>query len=192
MTEPDPPTDAPLWRTYPDPADNPGEMVPFAAAGPPDPYRSDRDPAWPTLPAPYTPPGYTRDDPLVIAAGWSTNNKEGVWTVPPYLRLEGDMGTIKLDFQRAQPTASVIDVDVVGGAGTIKLILPEGWAARLDRLSPGLGSRHCSVSEQPLGGLPVLVLRGRVGWGTLTIRYPKPKDLRRMSRQMERERRTLQ
>jgi hypothetical protein len=146
---------------------------------------------WPTPPAPYVPPGYTRDDPLIIAAGWSTNRKEGVWTAPPFIKLQGDWGTIMVDFQGARPTSTIIEVQVVGGAGSMTLIVPEGWAAQLDRLQPGMGSRKSTILEQPVAGQPLLVLSGAMGLGSLSIRYPNRGDQRRLERNLAKERAKL-
>jgi len=52
-------------------------------------------------PAPLDPrfspqrPGYSPQDPLVLAAVSSTLRKEGAWTVPPYLRIAGDLGAVR-------------------------------------------------------------------------------------------------
>ncbi len=134
-------------------------------------------------------PGYSPQDPLVLAAGGSTLRKDGVWTVPPYLRIHGDIGSVRLDFRRARLDSAVIQLDVSGGAGTIVLVLPVGWAAQSDRLRPGIGSRRIRVLEEPEPGQPVLVLSGSLGIGTMIVRYPNRGDERRLRRQLRREQR---
>ena len=201
-----PPEDA-RWQVYPpQPAGAPpGPELP----SPGDPARPDGEPALPAvagsdpaLPAvpgtgavlPAVPPapgrpGYAPHDPLLLSAGGGTVKKDGVWTVPPYLALHGDFGTVRLDFRRALLTSRVTWIQVSGGAGTIVLILPDGWAAQLDRVTPGLGTRKSSVAEEPVGGSPVLVLTGALGMGTLKVRYPNRWDERRLRRQLAREQR---
>lgn len=132
-------------------------------------------------------PGYAADDPLVLAAGGSTLKKEGSWTVPPYLRIQGDLGSVKLDFRRAQLVSQVVWVDVSGGVGSILMILPEGWAAQTDRLRPGIGTLKSRVAEDQASGLPVLVLSGSLGVGSLSLRYPTPRDIRRLNRQLRKQ-----
>jgi len=178
MTQP--PEDAARWPTYPP---QPAEAPP----GPELPVPTD-GPAVPAAP-PVARPGYSPHDPLQLSAGGSAVKKDGVWTVPPYLSIHGDFGTVRLDFRRAQLTSQVTWVQVSGGAGTIVLILPDGWAAQLDRLTPGMGIRRSTVREEPAGDNPVLVLSGSLGMGTLKIRYPSPRDERRLRRLLRREQR---
>lgn len=144
------------------------------------------------VPTPVSPPprpGYGPQDPLVLAAGGSSLRKDGVWTVPPYLRIHGDLGSVRLDFRRARLVSPVIQLDVSGGAGTIVLVLPVGWAAQSDRLRPGIGSRRIKVLEEPEPGQPMLVLSGSLGIGTMIVRYPNRGDERRLARQLRREQR---
>jgi hypothetical protein len=145
----------------------------------------------PATPAGYTPAGYSPDDPLVLSAGWSSLVKEGAWTVPPFLLLKGDFSSVRLDCQRAQAAADVVHIQVVGGAGSILIVLPEGWAADLDRVTAGLGSRRSKVVDMPVAGSPILVLEGAMGMGSLTVRYPTWWDRRRLRRQLKKEARLL-
>lgn len=186
--------EAPRWQTYPSDAD-----VPPPVTGQPMPAEPSGLPAVPpitSVPAPIGPagigrPGYAPHDPLVISAGASGVKKEGIWTVPPYLSLHGDFGSIRVDFRRAEVTSQVIWVQVSGGAGSILIIIPEGWAAQLDRLGPGWGSRKSIVAEVPVGGNPVLVLSGSAGLGSIQIRYPNKRDERRLRRLLAKEQKHL-
>ncbi len=137
-------------------------------------------------------PGYSPHDPLLLSAGGSTIRKEGVWTVPPYLSLHGDFGTVRLDFRRARLSSRVTWIQVSGGAGTLVLVVPHGWAAQVDRVTPGIGTKKSRVAEEPTGDNPVLVLTGSLGMGTLKIRYPNRWDERRLRRQLRREGQPLQ
>lgn len=134
-------------------------------------------------------PGYSAQDPLVLAAGGSTLRKEGVWTVPPYVRIRGDIGSVRLDFRRSRPSSPVIQLDVSGGVGTIVMVLPQGWAVQAERLTPGIGSRRIRVGEEPSPGNTLLVLSGSLGVGTLVVRHPNRRDERRLRRQLRREQR---
>ena len=176
MTQP--PEDV-RWQTYP-PAPEP------SAPGLPGPVEPSDGPQAAAL-APRGRPGYSPEDPLVLSAGGSAIKKDGVWTVPPYLSIHGDFGTIRLDFRRAQLTSQVTWVQVSGGAGTIVLILPQGWAAQLDRVTPGMGIRKSTVLEEPAPGRPLLVFSGSLGMGTFKVRYPNARDERRLARLLRRE-----
>lgn len=170
------PPQEPQWPTYrpgldshvPDATPPAGQLVPNPVPVPPR-------------------PGYSPQDPLVLAAGGSTLRRDGVWSVPPYVRIHGDIGSVRLDFRRARPAAQVIWMDVSGGVGTIVMVLPEGWAARTERLRPGIGTRRIKVFEEPEPGQPVLVLSGSLGVGTLIVRYPNGRDERRLRRLLRRE-----
>jgi hypothetical protein len=155
-----PPEETPRWQTYPGDAGagTPGLPVPAEPAGPP----AQRPPRLvvPSGPSGLGRPGYDPHDPLVISAGGSGIKKEGVWTVPPYLSLNGELGSIRLDFRRAQMVSQVTWVQLHGGVGTIVLVLPEGWAAQLDRLTRSWGTVTSKVPEEPIGDNPLLILSG--------------------------------
>lgn len=182
-----PPEETPRWQTYPGDA---GAAEPVAGSPVPVPLPTAPVPA-PTGPAGIGRPGYAPHDPLVLSAGASGIKKEGIWTVPPYLSLHGDFGSIRVDFRRAEVTSRVIWVQISGGAGSIQIVIPEGWAAQLDRLGPGWGSRKSAVAEEPVGGNPVLVLSGSAGLGSINIRYPNRWDERRLRRQLAKEQKRL-
>lgn len=185
MTEP--PQES-RWPTYPGPVTPPPADPRLPAT-----VEQSAVPVPPPPPGlvPFGRPGYSVHDPLLISAGAGGVKKEGVWTVPPYLSVHGDLGSVRLDFRRAEVTSQVIWVQVSGGAGTIVIVVPEGWAAQLDRVSAGIGTRKVTVAEEPLGSNPVLVLSGSLGMGTLKVRYPNRYDERRLRRQLLRERRGL-
>lgn len=193
-----PPEETSRWQTYPgDPG--PGslprvERLPAEPAGFwPEPAR-DLPPGvpGPLVPAPIGPagierPGYSPNDPLTINAGASSVRKEGVWTVPPYLSLGSGFGSILVDFRRAEVTSRVIWVQVSGGAGSIQVIIPQGWAAQTDRLGSGWGSRRSEVAEEPVGDNPVLVFSGSAALGSVMVRYPTKWDDRRLRKQLAKE-----
>ncbi len=185
-----PPEETPRWQTYPGestPVQTPTSGVPAV----PQPSYPLVEPAAVPGPPGLGRPGYSPHDPLVLAAGGGGIKKDGPWTVPPYLSLQGDFGSIRLDFRRAEVTSQVIWTQVSGGAGSILIILPEGWAAQLDRLTPGWGTRKSTVAENPVGNNPVLVLSGSAGMGSIKVRYPTRGDERRLRRLIAKEQRKL-
>jgi len=130
----------------------------------------------------YAPAGYREDDPLVISAGWSNQNRDGNWVVPPYLDVQAKAANVRLNFLQAQSSAPLIQVEISGAMGNVKLILPDGWAVNTDRLRGGMGSAKIQVSNQPAAGCPVLVLRGSLAMGNLKVRYGTRGELRRSQR----------
>ena len=128
-------------------------------------------------------PGTSSGDRLVLDAGWSSVTRSGRWDVPPFLQLNGAIGTIKLDCLQATPLAPAIDVYVNGGMGTITIVLPDSWAANTDRLTSSWGMSSVKVSAKPGPGGALLMLRGTVGWGWLTVRYANRLDRRKLEKQ---------
>ena len=126
-------------------------------------------------------PGYTREDPLRLDGGMSSEKRDGVWVVPPFLRISSGAGTVKLNCLQARPAAPVIEVEVVAGAGTVVVILPDGWAVNDDRLGKSMGSKTIKVARTPAPGAPLLVLYGSVGLGTFKVRPPSGRELRRIA-----------
>ena len=126
----------------------------------------------PDGPAGLVPPGYRPDDPLVLSAGVSTEKREGAWTVPPYLRVQALVDNVRLNCLLATPTAQVVDLEVLAGAGTVILVLPPGWAVNTDRLNRNLGTVKVTVPSTPAAGCPVFVVRGSLGLGTFRAREP--------------------
>lgn len=126
------------------------------------------------------PPGYSREDPLRLDAGWSSEKREGVWVVPPYLRIDAGMGSVKLNCLQATAAAPVIEVEVNAGTGSVVFIVPDGWAANDDRLGKSMGSKSIKVPAVPAPGHPLLVCYGNVGMGSFKVRPPSPRELRKL------------
>ena len=111
--------------------------------------------------------GYSREDPLHLDGAVSVEKRRGVWTVPPFIRINQGMGGVKLDCLEATPAAQVIEIEIIGGAGTIVLVLPDGWAVDTDRLAKSWGSKSVKVPREPAPGKPLLVIYGSLGHGHL-------------------------
>lgn len=147
-----------------------GGSWPVAAAPAPPPTPASSPPV-PTPPVPRA-PGYGPKDRLTLSAGMSNEKREGAWTVPPFLRIQAALGNVKLDCRKATAATEVVDIEIGVGAGTIVIIVPDGWAANTDRLGKGMGTIKMSVPHQPQPGSPVLVFHGQLGVGTLKVRGP--------------------
>jgi hypothetical protein len=142
--------------------------------------------------------GYSREDPLRLDGGMSSEKRRGVWTVPPFIRINQGVGSVKLNCLEATPAAQLIEIEVIGGAGSVVLVLPDGWAVDSDRLSKAWGSKSVKVPREPAPGKPLLLIHGSLGMGSFKVRpaelvRPAP-DRRRHSpsrpRSLNREGRT--
>ncbi len=125
--------------------------------------------------------GYSREDPLRLDGGMSSEKRRGVWTMPPFILINQGVGSVKLNCLEATPAAQLIEIQVVGGAGSIVLVLPDGWAVDADRLSKSWGSKKIKVPRDPAPGKPLLVIYGSLGMGSLKVRPPNSLDQRRIA-----------
>lgn len=124
-------------------------------------------------------PGYSRQDPLRLEGGVSSEKREGAWVVPPFLRISSGAGSVRLNCLRATAAAPAVEVEVVAGVGSVLIIVPEGWAANDDRLGKSFGSKTIKVLRDPAPGQPLLVLFGSVGMGSFKVRYGSDREVRR-------------
>ena len=132
--------------------------------------------------------GPAADQPLRIDAGLSSDGRSGVWTIPRVIELYGTMGSIKMDCLEAVCPHPEVFIRVSGGAGTIVVIVPEGWAARVHEVRKSWGTVRNKVPEMAHPGCPLLVFEGAMGMGTLVIRHANWWDRWRQSRRQRKQR----
>jgi hypothetical protein len=133
-------------------------------------------------PAPAT--GWDAAHPLPIASGMSREKRFGAWEIPPYLRVSGDFGSVRLDCREAVCLAPLINIEVSGGAGSVKIIVPPGWGVDSDQVAKGWGRVRNTASRRAEPGLPQLVLHGSAGVGSLRVRTAPPRRRRRWQREL--------
>lgn len=125
--------------------------------------------------------GYSREDPLRLDGGMSSEKRDGIWVVPPFVRISSGLGSVKLNCLQASAASPVIEVEVIAGAGSVVIIVPDGWAANDDRLGKSIGSKAIKVSRIPAPGQPLLLLWGSLGLGSFKVRHGSRRELRRIS-----------
>jgi hypothetical protein len=155
-----------------------GRAAPAQAAGP----NADLDRLFADLPvpppssqfgrSPVTParPGWDPGNRLVLSAGMSGERRRGRWEIPPYLKVAGDFGSVKLDCREAVCLAPVIDIEVAGGAGHVRIVVPDGWGVDTEQVTKGWGTLRNHADTRPQPGQPQLVLHGTAGLGHVVIR----------------------
>lgn len=125
-------------------------------------------------------PGFSLADPLILSAGFSGAKRTGPWEVPPFLRVQALAETVRLDCLEATAHSEVIDLEVLPGAATVLVIVPEGWGVQCDRLGKTWGTISSKVPSQAAWGNPLIVARGSVGLGTFKVRGANWFDRRRL------------
>ncbi len=115
-------------------------------------------------------PGYDPADPLRLSATWSNESRRGRWMVPPFITAAPNMSNITLDLRDAVPESETIRLSVEGVAGSVTLIVPEGWGIDTDRLRKGMGTIRNRIGPLGVAGYPLVVVTGTVGLGTLVAR----------------------
>jgi hypothetical protein len=137
-------------------------------------------------------PGFAWDDPLVLMARWDDERRAGAWEVPPFIEANPVISSVRLDFTAAKPVSLLIDVVLVGGAGNLVVVVPEGWGVDTSRVTKGMGGIRNRVVAQALPGVPQVMIRGENKLGTLVVRYPNRLDGWRARRAVANENRTLE
>lgn len=99
-------------------------------------------------------------------------SQEGYWVVPPHIHAVSRMGSIKIDFSRAECRQREVVLDVNAGVGDVTVIVPHGWSVRTHSLRVGVGSVRNRATDPPAAGSPTLEVTGRAGMGEVRVRYP--------------------
>lgn len=149
---------------------------------------ADLDPLVADLPPispPVVPPGWSATSRLAISGGMSREKRDGAWEIPPYLRVSGDLGSVRLDCREAVCLSPVVDIEISAGAGGIKIIVPDGWGVDSDMVAKGWGSVRNTANRQAEPGLQQFVLHGSAGVGSVRVRPAtrrRRRELRRHGR----------
>ncbi len=114
--------------------------------------------------------GYRSDDRLVLNAALSGEKRQGNWLVPPFIRADAGAANVRMDCRQARAAAEVIDLEVRAVAGTVVLVLPEGWAVNVDGLNKGMGTIRVKVPGLPAPGCPLFIVHGSVMAGGFVAR----------------------
>ncbi|WP_093836696.1 DUF1707 SHOCT-like domain-containing protein [Streptomyces aidingensis] len=151
-----------------------GELEPITADLPPDPaavaqqsLRAARQAA-------------AQQQPVLIKGGMHGTSRVGHWVVPPRMEVYGGMGSVKLDFTRAEVPHPVVEIDVHGDMGGVTIVVPEGWPVDTTGLSPGLGGAKNKALAPPVAGAPLLRVTGVGGMGGVVVRYPNRWERRKL------------
>ncbi len=102
--------------------------------------------------------------------------QSGQWTVPRRIVAECTMLNITIDFTQAVCVHRDVTVEAVCGSGSIRLIVPRGWAVRVDASSTNTAHIVNKAAGQPDLAAPTVTVVGHPRSGRIRI-----KQLRRDS-----------
>ncbi|MDF5751802.1 DUF1707 domain-containing protein [Spongiactinospora sp. TRM90649] len=121
-------------------------------------------------------------EPLVIKGGLSGATRDGYWQVPAKIVAYGGMGGAKLDFTQVDCHLPEIELEVHGQAGSVTVVIPDGWVAETSAMDPGLGGLKDKVTPTRLPGTPLVRVSGTGGSGGVVVRHPNSWERRKLRR----------
>jgi len=117
---------------------------------------------------------------LVLKTTAPNIRQSGRWEVPRRITAETTAGMITIDFTRASCAHREVAVEAVNQTGWIRLILPPGWAARIDPSSTNTSHIRNKAAETAHPGAPTLIVTGHPVMGYIRIKQrSKVKQRRR-------------
>ena len=111
-------------------------------------------------------------EPETLALKTTTPNikQSGRWAVPRRITAETKTGFITIDFTRATCAHREVTVEAVTMTGWIRLILPDGWAARIGPSSTNTSHISNKAAEIAQPGLPTVIVTGHPVFGYVKIK----------------------
>jgi hypothetical protein len=108
---------------------------------------------------------------LVLKAKTPNIKQSGQWTVPRRITAEATKtGSITIDFTRATCSHREVTVEAATRTGWIRLILPDGWAARIGPSSTNTSLISNKAAEIARPGLPTVIVTGHPVFGYIKIK----------------------
>lgn len=119
--------------------------------------------------------------PLVLKGGMhGASRGPGRWEVPGHVIAHGGLGGVKLDFTRVECRLAEIAVEAYGETSGVTIVIPDGWAADINGIDPGLGGLKDKTTPARLPGTPLIRLTGSGGMGGVVIRHPSRREQRKL------------
>ncbi|MGJ6962360.1 DUF1707 domain-containing protein [Streptosporangium sp. G11] len=95
------------------------------------------------------------------------------WVVPAHIVASCASGSVKIDFTGAVCSHREVLLEATCGMGNILVIVPRGWTVWIDSLTTNMGTIANKATDPGHPEAPVLRVTGKVGLGTLKIKYPR-------------------
>jgi Domain of unknown function (DUF1707) len=120
-------------------------------------------------------PRRTEPETLVLKTTAPNIRQSGRWVVPRRITAESTTGLITIDFTQASCAHSEVAVEATTRTGWIRLILPEGWAARVGPSSTNVGHISNKAAETADPGAPTVTVTGHPVSGYIRIKQRRRK-----------------
>ncbi|HEY3764559.1 MAG TPA: DUF1707 domain-containing protein [Gaiellales bacterium] len=105
-----------------------------------------------------------------VVALFGDVSRSGRWRLGRRVRALGLFGGVRLDLRQAEVTAAEIWVEVDSICGAVEVIVPHGVALDVAGLAM-FGAQHADAGdERPPPGAPLVHVKARSAFGSLTIR----------------------
>lgn len=95
------------------------------------------------------------------------------WVVPARIVASCTSGNVKIDFTEAVCSHREVLLEATCGMGNILVIVPRGWTVWVDSVTTNMGTISNKATDPGHPDAPVLRVTGKVGLGTLKIKYPR-------------------
>lgn len=105
----------------------------------------------------------------MLRVGAAGLQRTGPWIVPARLRLQGGMGSVVLDFCKADIRQPITEIDLKLGTGSLTLRLPDGATADIDGVVANVGAVTSRVPSQRRTSAPHFVVSGRTRMGSVWV-----------------------
>ena len=112
---------------------------------------------------------------LVLKTKTPNIKQSGRWAVPRRITAETTTGFITIDFTQAACAHREVAVEAVTRSGWIRLILPEGWAARIGPSSTNTSHISNKAAETADPGAPTVIVTGHPATGYIKIKQHRRK-----------------
>ena len=121
----------------------------------------------------------TQDSVVELRGASSSLKRTGRWIVPRTLVLHQHKGSAELDFTQAQISHPVTAIELDISGGSVEIRLPDGASASTDGIDAIRSSIEDHRKNPPPAGHPHFVITGTIQRGSLELRGPRPRPLRK-------------
>lgn len=126
------------------------------------------------------PPAAPAEEALRISAVLSSQTRRGQWRVPAHLALRALGGDCFVELYEALLTSRITRIEARATCGSITIVVPEGVEVRLSGTAL-LGEKSSTLRGTPAPGAPVIDIHAKAFCGSIKVRPPSRKALRRLT-----------